>query len=301
MNSSFSGIGCCAVFAFAVVSNATPALAEGSAAPVVSPAAAPGSSNIAPRAVPAAQGGAATAVLAPGKAAPAALAPSLEISNVFDSQRRVWPDRVPPAPPPPPPPPPVPVADNDLQLYGVVIVGPVKRATVKLGTRFADSLPSERAFAQLSEGQRLGEFTVASITGTHIVLEAPGGKQLVYFNKKTDRTAGPSVAAAPALQPVQAPSEGAPRDAAAAPATGAVTPGGALGAAPGGAPAGAMAPRNMPGAPSNAAGDNSQPQPAVVAPVNIQNSLAAAIAAAQANASARPSTNDSMNPFLQKR
>lgn len=300
MNSNFSGIGCCAVLAFVAVTGATSALAQSSAASVVAPAADP-TNAATPRAVPATQDAAIPAAITPGNTTPAALAPSLKISNVFDSQRTMWPDRVPPPPPPPPPLPPAPVTESDLQLYGVAIVGSVKSATVKVGPRFADSAPSDRAFSQLSEGQKLGEFTVASITGTHILLQAPGGTQMVYFNKKTDRAAGPSVAMAPALQPVQAPSEAAPRDPGATHSGGVAQGAGVLGSSPGGVPSGALVPRQAPGAPPNAPGDNAPPQAALNPPVNIQNSLAAAIAAAQANATARPSTNDTLNPFLQKR
>jgi len=127
---------------------------------------------------------------------------SMESSNPFDAQRKVWPDRVPPPPPPARPPPPTPVTDQDMQLYGVVIVGAVKRATVKVGSRFASLAVDGKAFATLTEGQSAGEFTVSQIQPTHIVLNAPGGLQSIYFTKKTDRSAGPGGVTAPA--PVQA-------------------------------------------------------------------------------------------------
>ena len=148
------------------------------------------------------------AVAAPNSAAQATalvslqVLPSLELSNPFDPQRKVWPDRVPPPPPPAPPPPPTPVTDQDMQLYGVVIVGAVKRATVKVGSRFASLAVDGKAFATLTEGQSAGEFTVSQIQPTHIVLNAPGGLQSIYFTKKTDRSAGPGGVTAPA--PVQA-------------------------------------------------------------------------------------------------
>ena len=76
---------------------------------------------------------AATPAAAP--AAPAAPAPgpglvSLEQKNVFDPDRKIWPDRVPPPPPPPPPPAPAPVTEQEVQLYGTVLVNGIKRATV---------------------------------------------------------------------------------------------------------------------------------------------------------------------------
>ena len=120
---------------------------------------------------------------------------SLEISNEFDRQRRLWPDRVPPAPPPPPPPPPTPLTEQDIQLYGVVIVGQIKRATVKFGPRFSSLNTTGKQFTTISEGQAIGEYRLTGINPTHLVLTAPGGQQQLSFNKKTDRTAGISQSA----------------------------------------------------------------------------------------------------------
>lgn len=238
----------------------------------------------------------ATSSLAQGTARQSApLAPSLAISNVFDSERKAWPDRIPPPPPAPPPPAPAPVTDGDLQLYGVVLAGTVKRATVKTGPRFADAGTNPRGFVALSEGQQLGEFTVAAILPTHIVLAAPGGRQSVYFTKKTDRVAAAATpVAGPA--PVQAPSDHPPRDSGGPTSTSPT----AAPLPPPGAPAGAAPTRNISASPSAAA--NSGPtQTAAAPPVNIQNSLAAAIAAAQANPANRPTTNEILNPFAPAR
>lgn len=128
-------------------------------------------------------------------------------ANPFDAQRKAWPDRVPPVPPPPPPPPPAVVTDQDLQLYGVVIAGSVKMANVRLGPRFASAATEGRPFSTFREGQALGEFTLAQVHPTHVVLSAPGGQQSIYFTKKTDRAAGPG-APAPVAQS-QAPVQGA--------------------------------------------------------------------------------------------
>lgn len=128
-------------------------------------------------------------------------------ANPFDAQRKAWPDRVPPVPPPPPPPPPAVVTDQDLQLYGVVIAGSVKMANVRLGPRFASAATEGRPFSTFREGQALGEFTLAQVHPTHVVLSAPGGQQSIYFTKKTDRASGPS-APAPVAQG-QAPVQGA--------------------------------------------------------------------------------------------
>ena len=113
---------------------------------------------------------------------------ALETTNQFDPQRKVWPDKVPPPPAPPPL-----VTDQDLQLYGVVIVGQTKRATIKVGTRFSQIDTAGRGFVSVSEGQVLGEWVLSEIRPTHLLLTSPGGRQTVNFNKKTDRVASTSV------------------------------------------------------------------------------------------------------------
>ena len=115
---------------------------------------------------------------------------SLESANEFDRQRKLWPDKVPLPPPPPPPPPPTPLTDQDVQLYGVVIVGQTKRATIKYGPRFASLNTSGKPFVTISEGQVIGEYTLTGIKPTHLVLTALGGQQQLSFNKKMDRNAG---------------------------------------------------------------------------------------------------------------
>ena len=115
---------------------------------------------------------------------------SLESTNEFDGQRKLWPDKVPPPPPLPPPPPPTPVTDQDVQVYGVVIVGQTKRATIKYGPRFASLNTSGKPFVTISEGQVIGEYTVTGIKPTYLVLTAPGGQQQLSFNRKMDRSAG---------------------------------------------------------------------------------------------------------------
>ena len=224
------------------------------------------------------------------------VAPSLEISNLFDAQRKVWPDRVPPPPPPPPPTPPAPVSDADLQLYGIVIVGATKRATVKVGPRFASSAPNGRSFSNLVEGQTLGEFTVSHISSTYVTLSAPGGQQQVHFTKKTDRSVGNTVAAVPRnAEPVQAATEATVSDSSQKNNSAQPPTGSELVSAPEGG--NAMASRNLatPAAAPTSAAKEGPPPP----PVDIQNSLAAAIAAARANASNRPPGGNSLNPFMQ--
>lgn len=218
---------------------------------------------------------------------------SLEQKNVFDPDRKMWPDRVPPPPPPPPPPAPPPVTEQDLQLYGTVLVGPVKRATVRLGGRFASIAQGGRPYAQLTEGQALGEYTVSQIQPLHIVLSAAGAQQTIVFTKKTDRpaaslvppviqaaavSASPSPTPTPAVAPQQAPTDTAAPNTASASAPAPVAP-----AAP------SAAPQATPFA------NNADSGPGTPAPP--PNSLAAAIAAAQA-AAAQGNRPPTVNPFL---
>ena len=232
--------------------------------------------------------------LVPKPLTPSPYLSSLENSNVFDPQRKMWPDRSPPPRPPPPPPPPPLVTDKDLQLYGVVIVGQTKRATIKVGSRFAQLDTQGRGFVSISEGQVLGEWTLAEIHPTHLVLGAPGGKQNVMFNKKTDRVATAG------LQPTQStltPSSNETSSNAQSATSASQQPGEsnatrtAGAAALGGAPVAGAG--SVPSAGSDNTIKNAQP-----------GSLAAAISAAQAAAAAAPPSQNvpppaNFNPFLQ--
>lgn len=222
----------------------------------------------------------------------------LEQRNVFDPKRAVWPDRVPPPPAPPPPPPPPPITDADMQLYGVVLAGSVKRATVKLGGKFAGLTQGKRPFLTIMEGQVLGEYTVGEIRANELVMLAGAGRQAVVFTKKTDRpsagTAAPpvvqaaQVAAPAAIQGTQAPLNplGVGLPASITPASNAAAPAGDV----------ATAQANAAPAPAGTAPSTQTATPAAsAASVAPPNSLAAAIAAAQAASQAgKPAV---ANPF----
>lgn len=170
---------------------------------------------------PAPPSGAAPAVPSadPGRAAAAAIAAGvafvlpphaaqlaqLRSSNPFDADRRLWPDRIPPPPPPAPPPAPTPISEDDMQLYGVTIVGPRRLATVKVGSRFAQMAPPGRAFVTLAEGQAAGEFTVQQVAADRLVLGAAGSQQVLHFTRKADRGGTPVANAVPT--PVQGATE----------------------------------------------------------------------------------------------
>jgi hypothetical protein len=215
---------------------------------------------------------------------------SLESTNVFDQQRKLWPDKRPPPPPPPPPVPPPAITEKDLQLYGVVIVGDTKRATIKVGPRFAQLDTQGRGFVSVSEGQAIGEWTLMEIQPAHLVLGAPGGRQTVMFNKKSDRVASASaqpsqptpVVATESVSSAISGSTAQQNEAAAVRLTGGSTPGGS------GSSAAAI---------SSAVAENA-----------IKNappgSLAAAIGAAQAAAQSTSNQSQTVppanfNPFLQ--
>lgn len=225
---------------------------------------------------------------------PAALAPSLVATNPFDKDRQVWPDRIPPPPPPAPPPAPTTVTDQDMQVYGVIITGESRRATVKVGKRFAHLASSGRPFANVTEGQTLGEFILSAVRPDHLVLFAPGGEQRLYFTPKTDRAASPAALVAAAPPPVQG-ATNPQADAA-----------GASGAAPA-APAQGVQPAATPAAGMPAANGVQQqsqgaaPAPAGAAqPFNLRNSLAAALETARNNTPQQGSSSGNSvgsNPF----
>ena len=220
-------------------------------------------------------------------ARPPSIAPlSLDTANPFDKDRQVWADRVPPPPPPARPPAPPEVTDQDMQVYGIIIVGESKRATVKVGKRFAHLSSSGRPFANLTEGQTLGEFILSAVRPDHLVLFAPGGEQRLYFTPKSDRAAGPGqLATAP--PPVQG-ATGAPPE-----------PAGQGGQPPAAPLGGGSAPPAPSGVPQGqGAAPAAAPAPAAQ-PFNLRNSLAAALEAARngAQQSGSSGSGTASNPF----
>ena len=218
-----------------------------------------------------------------------AAAPSLLMTNLFDKNRQVWPDRIPPPPPPAPPPAPAAITDEDLQVYGVVITPEAKRATVRVGQRFSSLASPGRFFAVVTEGQALGEFTLTAIHVDHLALSAPGGEQRLYFTRKTDRGAAAAVAAA---APVQGPTNPSPE--VAANGVGAPSRAGQPKPEVGG---GVAASNN--GAQLGPQNDGNAVTPAAPAPFNLRNSLAATLEAARNNAQREgaPANNSQANPF----
>ncbi len=123
--------------------------------------------------------------------------------NIFDPERKPWSEKpvvnIPAAPP---------ITSSDVQLYGVIMVGNVKKALVKLEGRLKSSIPSTRPFVALNEGQRVGEYTLAEIHPKELVFSAGDGRYRIAFNKKTDRPAplpAPPVIQGPSIATTEAP------------------------------------------------------------------------------------------------
>lgn len=111
--------------------------------------------------------------------------------NVFDPKRAQWAIAAPPAPALPPP------SASDIQLYGIVSIGTVKRAVFKVAPSLAGA--SKRQFVTLSEGQSLGSYQIAEIKPDQVVLAAGEARYPMQFAVKTDRSPA-GIPLAPASQ-----------------------------------------------------------------------------------------------------
>ena len=110
--------------------------------------------------------------------------------NVFDPKRAPWAVATPvPSIPPP--------SANDIQLYGVINVGTVKRALFKLSPMLAGI--GKKPFVSLAEGQSVGSYQVAEIQRDQVILSAGEARYPMRFMTKTDR----SVAGIPISAPTQ--------------------------------------------------------------------------------------------------
>jgi len=215
---------------------------------------------------------------------------ALAATNPFDEKRQLWPDRT---PAPPPPPVPAPVTSEDLQIYGVILVGGAQKALLKLGPRFKGHRVGPSGLASVPVGGNLGEFYLAQVQSDQILLKAPGGEQWVRFGGKTDRLAQPASVGNPVASGFGAPPAVVSVAPVSPPLGGA--PGSALGNGVVQAPAGEQAsqaggtPMFVPG--GAAAG---QAADSATAP---NGSLAAAIANARAGAGASAGAAPGGNPF----
>lgn len=135
-----------------------------------------------------------TAVQAPASAPPAAdSVEHIYKENVFDPKRAQWSIPAPPAPAIPPP------SATDIQLYGVINIGSVKRALFKLSPTLAGF--GKRQYVNLTEGQSVGSYQVAEIKSDQVVLSAGEARYPMRFGSKPDRS--------PAGVPISAPMQSA--------------------------------------------------------------------------------------------
>ncbi len=206
--------------------------------------------------------------------------------NVFDPKRAQWAVATPvPSIPPP--------SANDIQLYGIVNIGTVKRAVFKVAPLLAGV--GKRQFLTLSEGQSIGSYQVAEIKADQVVLAAGDARYPLRFATKADR----SPAGVPASAPTQAPMELPPAMPTMVPGFTPVVP--AQQPVVASAPSAAAVPP-QPSATPPAEGqqaqtktaDAAQPAPQAAAPIQGATLLEAIEAARRAQAAGQPSYP---NPF----
>lgn len=216
---------------------------------------------------------------APTPAAAPSTLDAMAQGNPFDPERKPWPDVV---PPPPPIPVPAAVTEADLQVYGVVVAGPVRKAILKLGPRFAGVPVGANGFAQVAQGGQLGEFTLAEVQPDQVLLRAVGGQQWVRFGIKKDRSARGAAPVALSAQPQFTPVM------AAAPTTPGVPMVGQAPAAPGFSTGGPSA---------NAAPTPSPPAAGAAVPGSLGAAIAAAMAAQNTSSGTASAPAPMANPF----
>lgn len=121
-------------------------------------------------------------------------------SNIFDPQRKPWPEKNPPPPPAPP------LTKDDVQVYGIMAYGPYKKAIVRLTGKLKDAVPKEatkgRPYVALAEGQTVGAYTLEQVQADKLVFaDTSGGRAVIGIEKKTDRPPPPQVLPAPVQAP----------------------------------------------------------------------------------------------------
>ena len=119
--------------------------------------------------------------------------------NLFDPQRKPWGELEPRAAPVATPSP------EEIQVLGVVLVGGLKRAIVKLGGRmrqFAPGAPGGRGNAVLSEGQSVGGYTLETVEPNQVVFASGSNRFTIRITRSAQRDAGPP---APLASVIQAP------------------------------------------------------------------------------------------------
>lgn len=216
--------------------------------------------------------------------------------NLFDPERKAWPDKAPQAAPASS------LSPADVQLYGVMIVGDYKRAILKLDGKLKHLAPGgdARPFVTLAEGQSLGEYTLVEVQPRGVVFSAGAARQPIAFSLKTDRPAPtplPPVIQSAIVAPVEVPTVVPGLTPVAAPTPQAPV---ALPTQTASPMAGASAPGAQPSASANP-GTSPSASTGQPAPVIQGATLADAIAAAQAAAASGTLPPTVGNPFAPRR
>lgn len=140
---------------------------------------------------------AAGAAPAPPASAPAADSyEHIYKDNVFDPKRAPW---VVAAPVPSVPPP----SASDIQLYGIVNVGSIKRAVFKLSPLLAG--PGKRQFVSLAVGQSVGAYQIVDVLPDQVILAAGETRYPLRFSVKPDRSPVGVPLSAPAQSAMELP------------------------------------------------------------------------------------------------
>jgi len=116
--------------------------------------------------------------------------------NLFDPQRKPWPEPAAASAV-------TPFGPEDIQVQGVVVIGGVKRAIVKFGGRLRQIAPggaAGRLTAVLSEGQSLGGYTLESIEARQLVFASGGNRLAVAFTRNAPREMSPASQVLPVIQ-----------------------------------------------------------------------------------------------------
>jgi hypothetical protein len=228
--------------------------------------------------------------------------------NLFDPQRKPWAEPGQQAPAAPT------IGPEDVQVQGVIIVGDVRRAIIRLGGRLRQLVSgagAARGIVVVREGQSLGGYTLQSVEPRQVVIVSGDSRFAIPVTRSLQRDTSPppplaSVIQAPTAPVVEAPPQPAPAPPPSPPPSGGMFP--APGqfpsppptAAPSGAVAGTQAPVPQPVQNPflQAPAQQSAPAPTPQAPPSTGMTLLEAIQAAEAARRSGQVQAPPVNPFL---
>lgn len=192
--------------------------------------------------------------------------------NLFDPQRKPWPEpgqQTGAAPV---------IGPEDIQVHGVVIVGKVKRAIMRLGGRLRQLVTGSQAgrgIVIVSEGQSLGGYTLQSVEPRQVVIVSGDARFVIPVTRNLQRDASSPPPLASVIQAPTAPVFEPPPQ-----------PGMAPGQPPPFRPP--PAPGQFPATPAGVAPIPAGPTPGAPAPATAQNPFVQSPAQQAAPASAPP-------------